>query len=239
MRKLLSKLVRPLGYDVIRTRNNHNEENALASAFALTRPDLVIDVGANNGQFYELCRRAGYAGEIWCLEPSPVEFQNLQNLLKKDKRVKAFNLAAGSEPGNLVLNVSGKMGDMSSFLEQNDLYAERFKSGKTREKVDVEVVTLEQLIDAEAPNFSGTLFLKTDTQGFDKHVIHGLGKFLNGPELKGLKSEMSVQNIYADAPKHWEILSIVNDIGMEPVYFEHISRTEDYRLIEYDMIAIK
>lgn len=239
MRKFLSKLVKPLGYDVIRTRNNHNEQNALAAAFALTKPDLVIDVGANNGQFYRLCRNAGYTGALWCLEPSPVEFQNLSSLLQNDDHARAFNLGVGAKRDKLTLNVSGKIGDMSSFLEQNDLYKERFKSGKTREQVEVEIVTLEHLIATELPDFTGTIFVKTDTQGMDKHVLDGLGKYLDGDMVRGIKSEMSVQNIYVDAASHWDILDVLAKLEMQPLYFEHISRNEDYRLIEYDIIAVK
>ena len=239
MRKFLSKIVKPLGYDVVRTRNNHTEQNALAAAFALTQPELVIDVGANRGQFYQLCRGAGYTGEMWCFEPSPTEFENLRNLLREDRQARVFNLGVGSKCDKLVLNVSGKMGDMSSFLEQNDLYSRRFKSGKLREKIEVDVVTLEHLLGVEKPDFSGTIFLKTDTQGFDKHVIEGLGKYSDKGMLKGIKTEMSVLGIYVDSPSHWEILDILKEIGLEPIYFEHISRTEDYRLIEYDIIAIR
>lgn len=239
MRKFLSKLVKPLGYEVIRARNSHNEKTALSAAFNLTQPDLVIDVGANNGQFYQLCRDAGYQGEIWCLEPSPVQFSNLKRLQKTDQLVKSFNLGVSSKEDTLILNVSGKIGDMSSFLEQNELYQDRFKSGATTDRVEVKVVTLEQLISNEKPDFRGRIFLKTDTQGMDKRVIQGMGEYLRRDMLKGIKSEMSVQNIYRDSASHWELLDIFKDLGMEPLFFEHISRTDDYRLLEYDLIVTK
>lgn len=91
MRKFLDRLLAPLGYSVIRKRNIHNELNALIHAFTLLKPDLVIDVGANNGQFYNLCRKAGYNGMIWCVEPSPSQYENISTLLSDDVNSLCFN----------------------------------------------------------------------------------------------------------------------------------------------------
>jgi len=236
MRKFLDRLLAPLGYSVIRKRNIHNELNALIHAFTLLKPDLVIDVGANNGQFYNLCRKAGYNGMIWCVEPSPSQYENIQTLLSDDVNSQCFNYGISDKAGILKLSVSGKIGDLSSFLNQNKLYEERFRSGSTTCEVDVEVINLERLIKSEQTKKYKKIFLKTDTQGMDLKVIKSLGSFLKDNSLVAIKSEMSVKQIYDESSTHWEILDLIKSLRLEPLYFEHISRMDNYELIEYDAI---
>ena len=98
------------------------------------------------------------------------------------------------------------------------------------------MVTLESLLKSEQNKNYTKIFIKTDTQGMDLKVIKSLGSFLDDNCLVAIKSEMSVKQIYDKSSTHWEILDLVKDLGLEPLYFEHISRMDNYELIEYDAI---
>ena len=62
---VLRKLRQRAGIELVRARKNPN----LSDFIDNRRINLVLDVGANTGQFGQLLRRRGYAGQIISFEP--------------------------------------------------------------------------------------------------------------------------------------------------------------------------
>ena len=50
----------------------------------LSKADLVIDVGANDGQTVAFFRGYGYKGKIVCFEPNPPVFERLRKNMAKE-----------------------------------------------------------------------------------------------------------------------------------------------------------
>ena len=50
----------------------------LVNNISFNNEDIIIDCGANNGDFYLIFKKINYIG----IEPSPIEFSNLQNNIK-------------------------------------------------------------------------------------------------------------------------------------------------------------
>ncbi|QGN55421.1 hypothetical protein [Novosphingobium sp. Gsoil 351] len=57
--------------------------------------DLVLDVGANLGQFAKQIRERGYAGEIWSYEPTSAAFATAEKESRFDQHWSLFNWAFG------------------------------------------------------------------------------------------------------------------------------------------------
>ena len=68
--------------------------------------DVVLDIGANAGQFGEKLRGFGYRGAIVSYEPVSSAFKHLDELAKSDGNWTANNFAIGAESGELKINIS-------------------------------------------------------------------------------------------------------------------------------------
>ena len=55
----------------------------LVNNISFNNEDIIIDCGANNGDFYLIFKKINYIG----IEPSPIEFSNLQNNIKNQTLV--------------------------------------------------------------------------------------------------------------------------------------------------------
>ena len=85
--------------------NYHNPmasgENHFLRRFAAQAPGaLVLDVGANTGQFVELLRDCGGAGAVHCFEPHPASFATLAARAAA-LRCTAHALALGASEGEM------------------------------------------------------------------------------------------------------------------------------------------
>ncbi|MBV9892011.1 MAG: FkbM family methyltransferase, partial [Rhizobacter sp.] len=89
--------------------------------FLVSHPiDLVVDAGANLGQFAQSIRRKGYSGRIWSFEPVSYVHAALARAAAGDARWSVSKLALGSVPGEATLNVSSNH-TLSSFLPASEL----------------------------------------------------------------------------------------------------------------------
>src|SRR6516162_3730174 len=78
------------------------------------RIDLVIDVGANVGQFALALRYIGYRGEILSFEPIPDAYAALARRMRGDERWHGRPIAIGDRVGEDTFNIMASP-DYSSF----------------------------------------------------------------------------------------------------------------------------
>lgn len=226
-----------MGYSLQKLRRSEDEVDVLYSALKLTHPTIALDCGANKGAFSQDLRNAGYTGPIWCFEPNRSCIQILNDMAKQDSSLRVFPLGTGSAEQKLELQVAGSDGNMGSLLPQTALMAERFRSAHVREKYEVSVRRLDEILDSEGIGRSESIFLKMDTQGFDCETFKGLGDRVN--QVVAVKTELSVRQIYEGAPPHWEMLDLLRQHDFEPMLFSTISRDFNGRMIEYDALFVK
>jgi FkbM family methyltransferase len=162
--------------------------------------DVVIDVGANEGQFARNLR-SFYAGQIHSFEPVSSVYEKLAVSASDDPNWHVHKLAIGSQDSTQTINVSDST-MFSSFFKTNEYCIEHF-GGKTIGTMGevVSVRRLDKLLDEIVPDIeSRRVFLKMDTQGYDTEVFKGLGNKINLVSV--LQSEVSLIPIYEGMP-HW------------------------------------
>jgi hypothetical protein len=98
------------GVDLVRARKNPNITDFIDNRGI----NLVLDVGANTGQFGRWLRRRGYAGQIISFEPVREAFRELEITTRGDDLWTIFNIALGASRGVMTINVS-KNSKFSSF----------------------------------------------------------------------------------------------------------------------------
>jgi FkbM family methyltransferase len=197
--------------------------------------NLVLDVGANQGQFVKSLRNF-YKGKIISFEPAPNIFADLEKIAAADPHWDIYNLALGSRDTTQRFNIS-ELSVFSSFLETNEYCQQRFgpHAKGAREEI-VSVRRLDKLLEELLPNLDSTrIFLKMDTQGYDLEVFKGLGN--KRKHVVALQTEVSVIPIYKEMPSWVESINFFERaeygiIGLFPV------NKDSVRIIEYDCIMV-
>ena len=93
--------------------------------FAELQPDVLIDVGANRGQFAISARELGFKGTIISFEPQLALFENLSALASKDGNWIVHPFGLGAKQEELALNICAD-NSFSSVLTLSDKAVENF-----------------------------------------------------------------------------------------------------------------
>lgn len=215
---------RKLGADIVRYPTLRTEGQRLARLLRTHRIDVVLDVGANVGQYASGIRRAGFAGRIVSFEPLPQAFAELTRRCAADPSWSAVGLALGKQRGQTELNVAGNS-TSSSVLP---MLARHVAAAPESAYTTVCTVPIETLDDVFAEHVSPTerCLLKIDTQGFEYEVLVGAAQSLGN--IVGLQLEMSLEPLYEGQVLFKEMLEWVSERGftlaaLEPGFSDQTS----------------
>ena len=202
--------------------------------------DLVLDVGANRGQFGTGLRELGYAGPLVSFEPAAGPRERLEDLAAADPAWSVRPWALGAASGVAELHAVDEESELGS-LREASAFGRGWKDvlGRTRaERVDV------RRLDAVWPDVGGDarrVLLKLDTQGHDLEAFRGAGALVQpGGPVVALLTEVAVLPIYDGVPTMDAHLAELADAGwalagLHPVSFER----ETLRVIELDAVLVR
>ncbi|MET4719902.1 FkbM family methyltransferase [Bradyrhizobium japonicum] len=197
----LKSFVRAAGYEIRRHHPNLTE-------FLQSRSvNLVLDVGANEGQFGQDLRSQGYSGKIVSFEPVVDVFKSLEKRCAADQKWECRNTALGDANGIIQINVS-KNTAMSSIVSQTEIGRASIYESQVVRVDQVPIATLDSMF----AEFAGErVFLKVDTQGFEQSVLRGGANSLHN--LLGVQLELPLIHLYEDTWKFDEALSFMREAG--------------------------
>ncbi len=235
--KLHHKIAAFFGYDLIRKKKRHETVSEhLKNLFKVLGINVVIDVGANTGQYGSRLRGIGYTGKIISLEPVSASYQQLRATAEDDSNWQTYQFALGSR--NEIKNINITAASVfSSFYAPNTYSQERFKKSVPLVATEeVEIKTLDSQVslwleDVETPR----VYLKLDTQGFDLEVLDGAKTALN--VVQGMQSEISVTPIYDGMPDYLIALGKFESLGFQITGIYPVSRDKQtLAVIEFDCV---
>lgn len=177
--------------------------------------DLLLDVGANEGQYARNMRRAGYRGEILSFEPNPAAFATLDAHCRADPKWTARNCAVGDAPGRLTLNIS-ENSVSSSALPIGEVSLQAAPEARYVDRVEVDVIALAPIIAAYAGR---AMMLKIDVQGYEPKVLAGCGEYLGN--IAVLEAEMAMAPTYRGQQTFEEVDAWIRDHGFRRVGFDY------------------
>jgi FkbM family methyltransferase len=207
--------------------------------------DLVLDVGANTGQYGQGLRRSGYRGRIASFEPVPHFADAVEKLARDDDAWTVHRIALGSTEGSVPIRVQRTF---SSLLPASDYGKGRFATlrdfaDKDDKVVDVPLRRLDSVLPELLPEITRAdggpprVFLKMDTQGFDLEAFRGLGDRVG--EIVGLQSEVALLLIYDGMPRMPEAVATYEAAGFELSGMYPVTSEPDGRVIEYDCVMVR
>ena len=163
--------------------------------------DLVLDIGANEGQFGRELRESGFTKNIISIEPVKHAYNILTKSIDGDSLWDCYNIALGNENGTAILNIHEDT-RLSSFLEHNDL--------PSRE-MQVQVKKLSSFLE-EIGCDAKKIFIKIDTQGYEMPILEGVGEFWH--RIHGALVELSIAPLYKKQIPLEEMIAYLKKHGL-------------------------
>ena len=211
-------------------------EQRRATILAHNSVDLVIDVGANAGQYAVEAREHGYAGRIVSFEPVSSAFVRLQAASAADPAWSCRRVALGDRDDEVTINVSANEAKSSSVLPQRDLDFGTLATMRYVERERVPMTTLDHLATELLRGVRRPL-LKLDVQGLELAVLRGAEVTL--PALRVVEAELSLLPLYEGQPGWREVVDHLDDAGFELLALEPAySDWETGRVVEVDALFL-
>lgn len=229
------------GYELIKTRKlNDTLAQHLRNVIAEQRINVVVDVGANRGQFGRALRLQGYAGRIASFEPNSEALEELKQLTDLDPAWFSFGVGLGGSNATCALNLSAAS-EFSSLLEMNNYARQRFGwRTRSRGMEAVQVRTLSSMWPDVCRHLAQPrALLKLDTQGYDREVLAGCDDEVLD-SVRALQVEVSMKSIYKGAPRYIEVLDELERLGFEITGMYPVSRDKhSLAIVEYDCVMTR
>ncbi len=196
------------------------KRNAMARRLRLMERlgiDVVLDLGANTGQYARELRKAGYEGSIVSFEPLSGAFARLARSAATDKRWQAVRMGLGARDHEAVLHVSpdSRASSLRKMLPRHEAAGSYFAPVRDER---VPVRKLDSIWDEHVPARS-RVYLKIDTQGYEKQVLQGAARSL--PRVRAVQVEMSIQPLYEGEMLLPEVLASMKREGLSLVSLEY------------------
>ena len=193
LKDALRSLAEATGLEVRKTSVYTSQKLRHHLLFSQLHIDLVLDVGANTGQFARQCRAAGYNGKILSFEPSASAHAALLRSAASDPLwAVADRMALGAANGETEINIAVNSYS-SSILPMLDAHRSAAPNSVYIQKERVPLRRLDDVVVATVPSHNN-IFLKLDVQGYESHVLAGAAQVL--AHSVALQLEMSLLPLY-------------------------------------------
>lgn len=177
LKKKVQAFLNKAGWELHRYRPSSDPWALLIDRIRNHRIDVVLDVGANTGQFARELREHDYSGQIISFEPLSSAHAILQRNAARDA---AWTVAArgaiGSANGEVTINIS-KNSVSSSVLPMSRVLANSTPEASYVQTETTPLRTLDTAVQGLLKP-ENRVFLKIDTQGFESEVLTGADKTL-------------------------------------------------------------
>lgn len=201
-------MARNVGTETLR---HFDRKRLLINQFEARQVNVVLDVGANSGQYGTALRRAGYKGRIASFEPLSGPFSTLNRKSAADPLWDCRQCALGDADETITINVAGNAGASSSVLPMLQSHQDAFPPANYIGTEEVPIHRLDSIAQ-EILKPSDIPFLKIDVQGFEKQVLAG-GKSTVNDRCVGMQLELSFLPLYEGDMLIQESLALVYSLG--------------------------
>ena len=235
VKQFIKSIFNHVGLDLSFSHPERLEGNRVLHVLRNLHLDVVVDVGANVGQFGVGLIKAGFEGRLISFEPLAAEHAKLTQQARSFPNWHiASRVALGEGDGVLLIHRSANSGS-SSLLPMLQKHIDEMKNSEIIGEERVSVRRLDQCY--EVTKESGDLFLKVDTQGYELRVLQGATGIM--PRVAGLLLEASIVPLYEGCPLIAEVIDNVRNYGFEvaDLYDAFVSR--DGQMLQVNIIAVR
>jgi FkbM family methyltransferase len=212
LKKSIFSFLRKKGIELKRY-NLHTSEQALISHIVKHHNiDLVIDIGANVGDYVNDLYECGYKGSACSFEPVKEVYERLTSKNKHYPSWKTINIGIGGAHEQKEIHVSGNMAS-SSLLQVTSRSTSAEPSTQFIRHETIEVKPLDMVANEENFVRFKNIFIKIDVQGYEMEVLRGAQQFL--PFAYFVQMELSLVQLYDGAPDYLEMVRTMDEKGFD------------------------
>ena len=230
----LRRLLWRAGYDVTPFNAKWSPIARRGELLRFLQVDVVLDVGANEGQYAQQLRAdLGFRGRICSFEPVVEPYHILAAKAVDDPHWTTYNVGLGDVPERATINVAANW-ENSSLLDMLPAHLDAAPESRFVGSEQIEIQTLDAMFrDLVRPGEH--VFLKVDTQGYEGRVLRGAEQSLRAIETVQL--EMPLAPLYDGELGFGELVRLMLDDGFEIVGLEPgFSDPSTGRLLQVDGI---
>src|SRR5262245_1236878 len=207
IKTLIRRSLWRFGLDVRKRNSLELEHNRLALLLSAHNVDLVLDIGANTGQWAQDLRRFGYNGDIISFEPLSLAHAMLTQNAQYDQHwTVAPRVALGDHNGETEIHMSGNSVS-SSILPMLPAHVTGAPGSQYVGVEKTPVRTLDSLIGNIIPTDRRNIFCKLDVQGYESKVLAGASRLLT--QTIGVQMEISLAPLYSGQPSLTTLLDLM------------------------------
>jgi len=169
--------------------------------------EIVLDIGANSGQFCRYITRLMPAVELHAFEPLPTAYRELEIWKNKNEQysVRTYHLALGDIMGVKQLNEHMEFSPSSSFLNSTELLENKYPDLALQKKTEVKVDRLDNVLFDYLHASNKKILVKMDVQGYEEVVLAGAEKCLS--IVNAVVIEVSLIDLYENQAKFHNLVS--------------------------------
>lgn len=196
--------------------------------------NVVLDVGANVGQYTQNLFKNGYKGKVYSFEPQSQAFSKLKK--HSNENWITINKGLGDIETKIIINNSANSVSSSILPISNRLstISNDFEY-INKEEVDLSTVDIFLSQNNITPE---NVFLKIDTQGYEDMVLNGATKSLQ--KIKALQLEMSLVPLYKGELLFDEMKQKIESYGFSLSAVESgLADESTGKLLQMDALFIK
>ncbi len=180
---------------------------------------VVIDVGANIGQYASSLRAFGYSGRIISVEPLPEAFQRLRRAAETDHNWTCLQCGIGAADATLQFHIAAD-DKCSSFLQPTADFSRALRDKpQVQRRIEVPVRTLDA-IWREQIALDMPVYVKLDVQGYEIEALRG-GDGLALPHASALELELSLTACYEGQA---DFLTVLNALAKKDYAMVNLAR---------------
>lgn len=170
--------------------------------------NLVLDIGANSGQYALSLRRFGYKKKIISFEPGLDAYLKLIKNAKNDTKWNIYEkVGLGNKRNKIKLNIS-KNSVSSSYKNIKKLHLINQPNSKYIKTEQTKIIKLDDVF-SKFYKKNENIMLKIDTQGYEWEVLQGSKKSLR--KINAIQLELSFEDLYQDQNNWLNILKFLEN----------------------------
>lgn len=238
---MIKTLARGFGFDISRYRPDTHHDARYAHLLRTRGIRLILDVGANAGQYGSLLRSDfGYHGRILSFEPLTAAHAALTARATADPLrlwEVAPRSALGAVNGTTTIHVAGNSVS-SSILPMQPSHESAAPQSVGRGVEEITISRLDDVVRQRSIPIDRHVLLKIDTQGYELEVLKGAEETVAA--VGAIQTEMSFQPLYGGQPLFDEVYAYLAERGF--TVFDIIPGFSDPRsgrLLQADGIFVR
>ena len=206
---MIKQLFNAFGVDIVKLNKSPQQTLLGIRSYPI---QTIIDVGANKGQFARHISGIFPQAQLYCFEPLPKPFQELEAWAKRQNQnqVTALNFALGESDSSTEMFLHIDHSPSSSLLATTETSIHLFPQTKRQEKIPIKLTTLDNAYHRFFPDAVNDILIKLDVQGYEAQVIRGGQEVFQ--QAKACILEVSLDSLYQEQANFKDLLLMLDTL---------------------------